>query len=68
VLNFNPFIAGLTLAGLWAADISTATGLLLGCTTLIVTDIWKKFLHPGISGKQELLVSRITVLAVSLIT
>ena len=68
VMSFNPFIAGLTLAGLWAADVSTAVGLLLGGATLIVRDIWKSFLQPKISKKKELIVSRIVVLGVSIIT
>jgi len=68
VLSFNPYIAGLTLAGLWAADISTAVGLLLGCTTLVIKDLWKVFLQPDISKKQELITSRIIVLAISIVT
>ena len=43
VLDLNPFLAGLILAGLWAADVSTACGLLLGSSTLVVGDIVKRF-------------------------
>jgi len=68
VLGFNPAIAGLTLAGLWAADVSTAVGLLLGCTTLIIRDIWKGYIQPGLSEKKELIASRATVLGVSIVT
>ncbi|MFH0865705.1 MAG: sodium:solute symporter family protein [Bacteroidota bacterium] len=68
VLSINPYIAGITLAGLWAADVSTAVGLLLGCATLVVKDIWKAYLQPGIPKKQELVISRITVLGISIIT
>ena len=68
VLSFNPYIAGFTLAGLWAADVSTAVGLLLGCATLVVKDIWKTYLQPGIPKKQELVISRIAVLGLSIVT
>jgi len=46
--------AGLVLAGLWAADVSTAVGLLLGSSTLVVEDIWKRFIQPDIPEKQQL--------------
>ena len=68
VLSFNPYIAGLTLAGLWAADVSTAVGLLLGGATLIVKDIWKGFIQPDITKKKELIASRIVVFGLSIIT
>ena len=68
VLSLNPWVAGITLAGLWAADVSTAVGLLLGSTTLIVKDIWKSLIKPDISKKQELVASRIVVLGVSIAT
>ncbi|MFH1320058.1 MAG: sodium:solute symporter family protein [Bacteroidota bacterium] len=68
ILSLNPWVAGLTLAGLWAADVSTAVGLLLGCTTLIVKDIWKGLIQPGISKSKELITSRITVLGISIVT
>jgi len=56
------------LAGLWAADVSTAVGLLLGSSTLVVNDIWKRFIQPDIPQKQQLIVSRVTVLLISLLT
>ncbi len=68
VMSLNPWIAGLTLAGLWAADVSTAVGILLGGTTLIVNDIWKKSIQPVMSQKQELMASRIVVLGLGLVT
>jgi SSS family solute:Na+ symporter len=68
VLGLNPFIAGLILAGLWAADVSTACGLLLGSATLVVGDIVKRFFFLDLSEKKERLISRITVLILSLIT
>ncbi len=68
VLSLNPVLAGLTLAGLWAADVSTACGLLLGCSNLVVGDILKRYLTPNLNAKQEVLVSRMVTLIVSVIT
>ena len=66
VATISPLVGGVFLAGLWAADVSTAVGLLMGCSTLIVEDVWKR-LYPGsLSPDKEMLVSRAAVLLVSL--
>jgi SSS family solute:Na+ symporter len=64
--QLSPFVGGIFLAALWAADISTAVGLLMGCSTLVVEDIVKKLYKKPIQGKNQLVVSRVTVLLVSL--
>lgn len=68
IISLNPWVAGLVLAGLWAADVSTAVGLLLGSSTLLVEDIWKRFIQPDVPMKNQLLLSRIIVLVISIIT
>lgn len=68
VMGLNPYIAGLTLSGLWAADVSTAIGLLLGSATLVVNDIFKVYTKTEMSEKQELMLSRIVVLVISIFT
>jgi len=68
VMSLNPFVAGITLSGLWAADVSTAIGLLLGSATLVVNDVLKVYVKSDLTKKQELLYSRIVVLIVSIIT
>ncbi|MGF7183998.1 SSS family solute:Na+ symporter [Desulfitispora alkaliphila] len=68
VMQLTPLVAGLTLAGLWAADVSTASALLLGSSNLVVQDIWKRFINPNMTQKQEALVSRMTVLVISIFT
>ena len=37
IMSLNPWIAGITLASLWAADVSTACNLLLSAATFILT-------------------------------
>jgi SSS family solute:Na+ symporter len=61
-------VGGIFLASLWAADISTAVGLLMGCSTLIVEDVVKKICKKPLEGASEMLVSRLTVLLVSLLS
>jgi SSS family solute:Na+ symporter len=70
VTHVSPMVGGLFLAGLWAADISTAVGLLLGSATLTLEDILKPLLHKGrdMDPKREILYSRICVLLVSVLT
>ncbi|MBU1318607.1 MAG: sodium:solute symporter family protein [candidate division Zixibacteria bacterium] len=68
VLSLSPFVAGVILAGLWAADVSTASALLIGSATLVVGDLVKRFVAPGLDEKGERVVSRISVLALSVVT
>lgn len=67
VLSLNPVIAGLTLAGLWAADVSAASGLLLGSSTLVINDIWKR-LKPDLTDHQSIVGSRVITLIISCLT
>ena len=68
VLSLSPIVAGLVLAGLWAADVSTASALLVGSATLVVSDIIKRFVAPDLSEKNEKIISRVSVLILSVFT
>lgn len=68
VMGLDPVVSGITLAAMWAADISTACTILLGAGTLFSQDIYKRFVKPGISGKDFLFVNRITILVCGIIT
>lgn len=68
VMSLNPFASGLTLAALWAADVSTACTILLGAGTLFSQDIYKRFINPGVSEKKFLQVSRLVILCIGMIT
>jgi SSS family solute:Na+ symporter len=68
VLGLPPLAAGLILAGLWAADVSTASALLMGSATLVSSDIVKRFFAPDLSPGRELLLGRITVAVLSVFT
>ncbi|NMA02846.1 MAG: sodium:solute symporter family protein [Clostridia bacterium] len=68
IMSLNPIIAGVTLAALWAADVSTACNLLLSSATLFSQDIYKRFLNPDISEKKYMLITRLTVFIIGIIT
>ena len=68
VLALPPLAAGIILAGLWAADVSTVSALLLGSATLVSTDVVKRFFAPDLSPAKDVLLSRVTVLALSVVT
>lgn len=68
VMSLNPWASGVTLAAMWAADVSTACTILLAAGTLFAQDIYKRFLHPSVSDKQFMLVNRLTVLGCGILT
>lgn len=68
VMTFPPLVAGLVLSGMWAADVSTATGLILGNSTLFITDIIEPFRKNPMTGKEEVALSRVLSIIFTLIT
>lgn len=68
ILSLNPVIAGITLAALWAADVSAACSLLLGSTTLFTQDVYKHFINPKVDDKKFLVVNKVGVCILGLIT
>jgi SSS family solute:Na+ symporter len=68
VMDLSPFAAGIILAGLWAADVSTASALLLGSAALVSSDIVKRFIAPDLGPTQEQLLCRGTVAILSVVT
>jgi SSS family solute:Na+ symporter len=68
VLGLSPLAAGIILAGLWAADVSTASALLLGSAALVSNDIIKRFFAPGLSAARDQFICRVTVLVLSVFT
>jgi SSS family solute:Na+ symporter len=68
VLSLSPFVAGIVLAGLWAADVSTASTLLVGGATLAVGDLIKRFFVSDLNEKQERMISRLCILVLSVFT
>lgn len=68
VMSLNPFASGVTLAAMWAADVSTACTILLGAGTLFSQDIYKRFINPTITDEKFVKINRLTIFIVGLIT
>ncbi len=68
VMSLNPFASGVTLAAMWAADVSTACTILLGAGTLFSQDIYKRFINPTITDEKFVKVNRLTIFIVGIIT
>lgn len=68
IMSLNLWLAGVTLAALWAADVSTACNLLLSSATLYSHDIHKRFIDPDMSDAKYLNITRSAVLFLGLLT
>ncbi len=64
---FNPWIAGILLAAILSAIMSTIDSQLLVCSSTIAEDFYKAILRKDASEKELVLVSRIAVLSIALI-
>lgn len=62
---FNPWIAGIVLAGILAAVMSTLSCQLLVCSSTLTEDFYKAFLRKNASQKELVWVGRLMVLAIS---
>ena len=63
---FHPFIAGLVLAAVLAAIMSTVSSQLLVCSSALVEDLYKIF-GKQLSEQRQVLLGRLGVLAVAVI-
>jgi len=66
-LLFNPWIAGILLAAILAAIMSTLSCQLLVCSSALTQDLYKPFLRPYASQKELVWVGRSMVLMISAI-
>lgn len=68
IMSLDPVASGITLAALWAADVSTACTILLGAGTLFSQDIYKRFFNPNVSEENYVKVTRLIILVLGLAT
>lgn len=68
IVELQPLLAGLTLAALWAADVSTACNLLLSAGTLFSKDIYKRYINPTCDESKQLSVMRLSVIVSGVVT
>lgn len=67
VVTVSPWVAGILLSGLWAADVSTATGLMVAISTMTTQDVMVKYFKPDMDDKQQLTCSKIIIVLTTLI-
>jgi SSS family solute:Na+ symporter len=68
VTQLHPLAAGVTLAALWAADVSTACGLLLSSATIVVRDILPRRKEAETDERGSLRANRLVVLVIGVVT
>lgn len=66
--SLHPVVAGVTLAALWAADVSTACNLLLSSATVVTRDVIARFLRRDLSERAQLRMNRLVVLVIGAVT
>lgn len=64
---FNPWIAGILLAAVLAAIMSTVSSQLLVSSSAIAEDFWMRLFRPGAEERELLLVGRASVFVISVI-
>jgi sodium/proline symporter len=64
---FNPWIAGIILAAILAAVMSTLSCQLLVCSSALTEDLYKSFLRKNASQKELVWVGRFMVLAIAVL-
>lgn len=65
--TLNPVVCGLLLAGVMAACISTASGLLVSLSTMTTNDLIIRFFKPDLDDKKQVVFSRVIIVVFSFI-
>ncbi|WP_035387377.1 sodium/proline symporter PutP [Ferrimonas senticii] len=64
---FNPLVAGILIAAILSAIMSTIDSQLLVCSSVVTEDFYRKWVRPQAGEQERIMVGRITVLAVALL-
>jgi SSS family solute:Na+ symporter len=67
LMALPPWMVGVLMIALLAATLSTCAQLILATTHMIVHDIFKKAVNPGMSDRTFLILSRVMIFILSLI-
>lgn len=68
LMSLPPVLGGITLSGLWAADMGTACSMIIGLSTTVSTDILYKLPSFKILENRKSLVNKTVVVISSLLT
>jgi len=64
LMNIDPIIGGIGIAGIFAALVSTVAGILFGCSSIMAKDVWQRWLHPGTDDKYLAKWTRLWILII----
>ncbi|MBU3071072.1 sodium/proline symporter PutP [Aestuariicella sp. G3-2] len=64
---FHPVVAGVLLAAILAAIMSTADSQLLVCSSVLAEDVYRPLIQPDVSSEALVRIGRITVVLVAII-
>ena len=64
---FNPWIAGILIAAILSAIMSTIDSQLLVCSSVITEDFYRKWIKPDVSNRELLLIGRFGVVIIALV-
>ncbi|CAH0991883.1 Osmoregulated proline transporter OpuE [Sinobacterium norvegicum] len=64
---FHPLVAGILLAAILAAIMSTADSQLLVSSSALAEDMYRQLLNPGATSREVVVVARLSVLVLALI-
>lgn len=64
---FPAFVAGIILAGIMAATMSTSDSQLLAASSSVSQNLLKDFLHINVSQKMSVVIARVTVVVIAII-
>ena len=59
IASLPPVISGIILAGLWAAIVSTATGVIMGMSGTVTRDLYVKYMRPKASETDKIRLGRV---------
>ena len=65
---FNPWIAGILLAAVLSATMSTSSAQLLSSSSAVVEDVYHRFLRPSAKSQELLWVSRLGVILIAIVS
>lgn len=64
----NPALAGVSIATVLISSMATGAGLTLGISTMFVKDVYKQLIDKKADDKKELLVLRLSIIAIGIAT
>ena len=68
IMSLPSVMAGLTLSALWAADMSTACSMLIGCSTTVSHDVFFKTKAGSKLKDKSFMINKIIILVVGILT